>query len=249
MRLIGVELEGLRTLWEKKLVSLQRITASERDAARLTGEKGQLVAAQAQVEGKVSETRLQILQIDQDMRTEVAQELRTIDAEIGEYIERKAAAEDQLVRIDIRAPQTGVIHQLAVHTIGGVIQAGETMMLIVPVADDLRVEARIAPQDIDQVAAGQHAVMRLSAFNQQVTPELAGTVEDISPDLTQDQQTGVSYYTVRIQITPEEIARLGDLRIVPGMPAEAFIQTNSRTILSYLVKPLEDQIERAFREE
>lgn len=122
-------------------------------------------------------------------------------------------------------------------------------MLIVPVADNLRIEARIRPQDIDQIRAGQPAIARLSAFNQRVTPELNGTVTEISPDLTEDPKTGMSYYTAWMQIEPAELERGGNLRIVPGMPAEAFIQTTPRTVLSYLVKPLQDQIAKAFREE
>ncbi len=248
IRLIGDELGSLRGLWEKKLVSLQRITASERDAARLTGEQGQLVAAQAQVEGRISETRLQIIQIDQDMRTEVAGQLREIEAQTGEYTERRIAAEDDLAKIDVRAPQDGVVHQLAVHTIGGVIQAGEPLMLVVPVSDDLRLEAKVSPVDIDEIGVGQRVVIRMSAFNQRVTPELDGVIEEVSPDLTVDQKTGAAYYTVRIDIPQDQFDRLGDLAVLPGMPAEAFIQTESRSILSYLVKPLSDQIERAFRE-
>jgi HlyD family secretion protein len=142
-----------------------------------------------------------------------------------------------------------VVHELSVHTIGGVVTPGEAIMMIVPVADALRVEARIAPQDIDQVQLGQRAGLRLSAFNQRVTPELNAVVDEISPDATTDQKTGTTYYTARLRIEERELKRLGDLKIVPGMPAEAFIQSSSRTILSYLAKPLQDQIERAFRED
>jgi HlyD family secretion protein len=208
-----------------------------------------LVASQAEIQGKITETRLQIIQIDQDMRSDVAKDLREIESQTGELVERKVAAEDQLKRVDIRAPQTGVVHQLTVHTIGGVITPGEPIMLIVPVSDVLRVEARVAPQDIDQIQIGQTTTLRLSAFNQRVTPQLEGTVAEISPDLTQDPKSGISYYTARIEIPPVQLAKLGDLKAVPGMPAEAFIQTSSRTILSYMIKPLSDQIERAFREE
>lgn len=247
--LIEKELSGLQGLWDKNLVSLQRITTEQRDSARLAGERGQLTAAQAEILGKISETKLQIIQIDQEMRSDVAKDLRDIEGQTGELVERKVAAEDQLRRVDIRAPQAGVVHQLSVHTVGGVITPGEPIMLIVPVADVLRVEARVAPQDIDQVQLGQTTTLRLSAFNQRVTPELEGKVAEISPDLTQDQKSGVSYYTARIDIPPAELAKLGELKVLPGMPAEAFIRTTSRTILSYMLKPLHDQIERAFRED
>jgi HlyD family secretion protein len=245
--LIGQELEGVRDLWRKNLVQIQRVTALERDAARLEGERGHLIAATAQSKGKISETELKIIQIDQDLRSEVAKELREVQAKIAELVERKVAAEDQLKRIDIRAPQDGMVHQLAVHTIGGVITPGEAVMLIVPEADALTVEAKLAPQDIDQVGVGQAAMLRFSAFNQRTTPELNGTVSRVSADLTTDERNGASYYTVRISIPEDEVARLGGLKLLPGMPVESFIQTGERTVLSYLTKPLTDHIARAFR--
>ena len=247
IELIGQELEGVRDLWRKNLVQIQRVTALERDAARLEGERGHLIAATAQSKGKISETELQIIQIDQDLRSEVAKELREVQAKIAELVERKVAAEDQLKRIDIRAPQDGMVHQLAVHTIGGVITPGEAVMLIVPEADALTVEAKLAPQDIDQVGVGQAAMLRFSAFNQRTTPELKGEVTRVSADLTTDQRTGARYYTVRISIPEDEVARLGGLKLLPGMPVESFIQTGERTVLSYLTKPLTDHIARAFR--
>jgi HlyD family secretion protein len=247
IELIGEELVGVRDLWRKNLVQIQRVTALERDAARLEGARGQLIAATAQSKGRISEIELQIIQIDQDLHSEVAKELREVQAKIAELVERKVTAEDQLKRIDIRAPQDGLVHQLAVHTVGGVITPGETMMLIVPEADNLTVEAKLNPQDIDQVQPGQKAVLRFSTFNQRTTPELNGMVIRLSADLTTDKQTGVSYYTVRISIPEAEVARLGGLKLLPGMPLEAFIQTGDRTVLSYLMKPMTDQIARSFR--
>lgn len=249
IELISTELDGVRKLWAQKLVPIARVTMLERDAARLEGEHGRLVAAIAQSKGKVSEIELQILQIDQDLRSEVAGELREAQGKIAELTERKVAAEDQLQRIDIKSPQDGIVHQLMAHTIGGVIQASEPMMLIVPVGDDLTVEARVAPQDIDQVTTGQKALLRLSAFNQRTTPELNGVLSTVSADLTVDQKTGLGFYVARVRLPKEEVARLKGLSLTPGMPAEVFLPTHERTILSYLVKPLSDQMERAFREE
>jgi HlyD family secretion protein len=140
------------------------------------------------------------------------------------------------------------VHQLSVHTVGGVIDHGETIMLIVPDRDSLTVEAKIQPQDIDHVYLGQNADLRFSAFNQRTTPEIEGEVTLISADLTQDQRTGMSYYTIRITPSPDAIARLGAVKLVPGMPVEAFVHTGERTALSYLMKPLRDQASRAFRE-
>ena len=245
--LIGQELEGVRDLWRKNLVQIQRVTALERDAARLEGERGQLIASTAQAKGKISEIELQILQIDQDLRSEVAKDLREVQGKIAELVERKVAAEDQLKRIDIRAPQDGMVHQSTVHTVGGVISPGESIMLIVPEADALTVEAKLAPQDIDQVRVGQTAALRFSAFSQRTTPELDGVVSRVSADLTTDQRTGAAYFVVRITLSDSEIARLGGLRLVPGMPVETFIRTGERTVLSYVMKPFTDQINRSFR--
>ena len=145
--LINRELAGIRDLWEKKLVQLTRLTQLEREATRLEGERGQLMAAGAQVKGKIAEIELQIIQIDQDVSSDVAKELREIDGKIGELVERKVTAEDQLRRIDIRAPQDGYVFQSTVHTVGGVISAGDAIMMIVPEADNLMVEAKVEPKD------------------------------------------------------------------------------------------------------
>ena len=247
--LIGEELKGVRELWRKNLVQITRVTALERDAARLEGERGNLVSTIAQTKGKITETELQILQIDQDLRTEVGKDLAEIRGKVSELVEKKVAAEDQLKRVDIRAPQNGRVHQLSVHTVGGVITPnGEPIMLIVPEADLLTVEAKIAPQDIDQVRVGQKAVLRFSAFNMRTTPELNGSVSRVSADVSQDQKTGVTFYTIRIAVPEAELARLRGLKLVPGMPVDSFIQTGERTVISYLTKPLMDQIAKAWRE-
>ncbi len=245
---IAKELVGISGLWEKNLVPYSRVTALERDKERLEGERGQLIASIAQAKGKATETELQILQVDQDMRAEVGKDLADIRGRIAELVEKKIAAEDQLKRIDIRAPIAGNVHQLAVHTVGGVIATGETMMFIVPQSEVLEIEARIQPQDIDQLRVGQPALLRFSAFNQRTTPELNGEVIRISPDVTEDPKTGARYYTVRIGASESEVARLGGLKLVPGMPVEAFMQTRSRTVMSFMVRPLQDQLSRAFRE-
>lgn len=246
--LIRQELEGVRSLWQKNLVPITRLNALERDNARIEGERSQLNGMIAQAKGKIAEIELQIIQIDQELRTEVGKDLIETRSKLSELSERKTAAVDQLNRIDIRAPQSGRVHQLAVHTVGGVIAPGEQIMLIVPDADALAVEVKIAPQDIDQVYVGQMATMHFAAFNQKTTPELDGKVSVVSPDLTQDQRTGMSYYTVRVSLKTEELANLGLAKLVPGMPVEVFIKTAGRTALSYLIKPLQDQAGRAFKE-
>jgi HlyD family secretion protein len=246
--LVEKELEGVRQLYDQHLVQISRLTALERDAARLNGERAQYIASRAQAKGKITETELQIIQIDKDMVSEVSKDLRETNDKIGEYIERKVTAEDQLRRVDIRAPQDGIVEQSTVHTVGGVITAGDAIMLIVPQTDDLQVEAKVNPQDIDKLQVGQKTLLRLSAFNQRTTPELNGVVSRVSPDVTTDQRSGQSFYTIRVSMPPEQIARLGDVKLIPGMPVEAFVQTGDRTMLSYLMKPLHDQLMRTFRE-
>jgi HlyD family secretion protein len=246
--LINQELSGVEKLYRQSLIPLTRLVSLQREAARLEGEEGQLIAQIASSKGRIAETELQIIRVDQEMKREVAQELREVQGKIGEFAERKITAQDQLKRIDIRAPQDGFVHQLAVHTVGGVINPAEPVMLIVPQADSLLIEARIAPQDIDQVHPGQSVVLRFSTFNQRTTPEIFGSVARVSADLSREAQTNVSFYTVRITIPEEELKKLEGKALVPGMPVEAFIQTGARTALSYLVKPFEDQMARAFRE-
>jgi HlyD family secretion protein len=245
---ITKELVGVNELWEKNLIPYMRVTSLERDKERLAGERGQLIAAIAQGKGKITETELQILQVDQEMRTEVGKDLAEIRAKTAELVERKVAAEDALKRVDIRAPIDGVVHQLTVHTVGGVIAPGEAIMLIVPMADSLQVEAKVAPQEIDQLRIGQSAVLRFVAFSQRTTPEIDGVVTRISADVTEDPKSGARYYTIRIGVPEPEITRLGSVKLVPGMPVEALIQTSPRTVMSYLVKPFHDQLARAFRE-
>jgi HlyD family secretion protein len=245
---IHQELEGVRTLWQKNLVPMNRLTALERDTARLEGERSQLSGSIAQAKGKMAEIELQIIQVDQDLRTEVGKDLIEARSKISELAERKTAAVDQLNRVDIRAPQNGRVHQLSVHTVGGVISPGEQIMLIVPDADALAVEVKIAPRDIDHVYVGQTASMRFAAFDQKTTPGVEGEVSMVSPDLTQDQRTGTSYYTARVLLKAEELARMGNAKLLPGMPVDVFIKTPGRTALSYLIKPLRDQAERAFKE-
>jgi HlyD family secretion protein len=245
---IKPELEGVRGLWQKNLVSITRLNLLERDAARLDGERSQLNGMIAQSKGKIAEIGLQIIQIDQDLRTEVGKDLIETRSKLSELVERKTAAVDQLNRIDIRAPQSGRVHELKFHTIGGVIAPGEQIMLIVPDVDALAVEVKISPRDIEQVYFGQTATMKFAAFNQKTTPEIDGEISVVSADITQDQRTGMSYYTVRALLKQDELAKLGSAKLVPGMPVDVFIKTPGRTALSYLMKPLRDQADRAFKE-
>jgi membrane fusion protein, type I secretion system len=246
--LITKELISTQELYRKQLVTLARLTELERTAARLDGEYGQVIAAIAQAKGKMAEIELQIIQIDQELRSEVGGQLADLRAKIFELMERKAAAQDQMNRLDIKAPQAGTVHQLAIHTIGGVVHAGEPLMLIIPSAAALAVEARIAPQEIDRLYPGQNVALRFSSFNQRTTPEIEGRLGRVAADVSQDQRTGLSYYTVRIDISNDELKKLGAVKLLPGMPVESFIATEQRTVISYLTKPLSDQLLRAFRQ-
>jgi len=249
--LIGEELKRLEPLEVVKLVPITKMNETRRESARLKGEQSQLLSSLAEAKEKIAETELQIIQLDEDMRTEDGKDLRELQGKQAELIERKISAEDQLKRIDIRAPQTGIVHQLAVHTIGGVIAQGETIMLIVPEDDPLVIEAKIAPVDIDHVRTAQTAFVRFPAFSLRTTPEVAGEVSVISADLTRDTTPGASaapYYLALISLSPEALVKLGGLKLVPGMPAEVHIETPKRAALSYLIKPLTDQIALAFKE-
>lgn len=249
---ISEELVGVNELYSKNLVSISRLMTLQRDRARLEGERGHYISEIARARGKISETELQIIQLDQDFRTEVLKELREGQGKTAELRERLIAAEDQLRRVDIRAPQSGIVLQLSVHTVGGVIANGETIMLVVPNADILVVDAKVSPQDVDQIIPGATTNVRIMAGNQRTMPDLEGKLLRVSADLTNDPPSGSQvnhpYYRVRISLPHKEIERLGDLRLVPGMPVEAFIQTYPRTFLQYLLKPLHDQISRTFRE-
>lgn len=242
------ELGNVQQLFRKQLVTAPRVNELERAASRLDGELGGLTAASAQAKGRITETRLQIAQIDEDLRAEVGRELAEIRAKTAELTERNTAAMDELNRVDIRSPQDGVVFGLTAHTVGGVIRAGEPILQIVPEADALKVEAKVAPQDIDRIRIGQIAALRFSAFNQQTTPEIEGSVIFISADVSEDSRTGNVFYTLRIGVSDEEIADLGQVKLVPGMPVEAFVQTDTRSVLSYLTKPFADQMARTFRE-
>lgn len=246
---IKKELVGLEKLWKKKLVPVTKMTAMRREAARLDGETARLQAMSAQAEGKISETKVQMIQLDRERTTEVVNELRQIQAKKAELVERRVAALDQLKRIDIRAPRDGIVHELNVHTIGGVINQSEPLMLIVPEGDKLVIEAKVSPSDIDHVYPGREAFILFSAFNQRVTPEFKGEVTRVSATVTRDAQLNVEYYTARLKISKDDREKVQKLKLVPGMPAEIHVKTVDRTALSYLTKPLWDQMNRVFKED
>jgi HlyD family secretion protein len=246
--LLEVEHGKLKGLADKNLIENTRVYTSNRDRARLLGESGEIDAAMARARARQSEIRLQIISIDESARTEAQRELSLVETRISELYERKTAIEDRLSRTDIRAPISGFVNELNIHTLGGVITPAEVLVTIVPADARLKIEVRLAPASIDQVSVGQAARLRFSAFNQRTTPELKGEVIHVSPATSHDPATGEIYYMGDIKVTPEELAKLGDETLLPGMPVEVYVTTEQRTALSYLAKPITDQFNRAFRE-
>jgi HlyD family secretion protein len=246
--LIAEELGSLKKLQSSGLVPNSRVLAVEREAAQLEGQFGELLSKKASANSQIGEVELRLLQLDEDLRTEVLTELRDTESKIAELNERRVSLSSRLARTSIKSPITGTIYQLAIHTEGGVIGAGETLMLIVPEGDDLVLQAMVLPNDIDQVAVGQQAQIRFPAFNARLTPEIFGEVQQVAADTTRANENSPPSYAVRIIISAKEIKKLGDNRLKPGMTAEAFIQTSARSPLSYLLKPLTDQFAHAMRE-
>ncbi len=249
LKLVREELGRLRDLYQKNLVAVTRILAMQREEARINGEQGALLAQIGRSGGQIAEIKVQIANLEQTMRTEAQKELREVEGRIAELEERRVAAEDQLKRIDIRAPQGGMVHELGVHTVGGVIGPAETLMQVVPTGETLAVEIRLAPTDIDQATIGQTATLRFVAFNQRTTPEVSGVISRIGADSSKETQTGNAYYTARIGLDGDTLSRLGAVKLLPGMPVEAYITTTQRSALSFFLKPFEDQIRHVFVEE
>ena len=249
LQLISTELATIEDLYKKKLVSITRVLSLKRERSSLSGQLGELDANIAKTRGQIVEIKLQVIQMDNEDRSKDLSELRDVESRLAELSERRIATRAKLSRTKIRAPQSGFIHQLAVHTINGVISAGEVVMLIVPELDTLVIEARIDPRDIDNVKVGQSARLRFTTFAQRTTPEIAGIVSFVSADITQIDNATPPFFTAKIEIEESELKKLGDNKLIPGLPAEVFIQTTAYAPMDYLLKPLKDQIEHAFRED
>ena len=248
MALVDSELADLLILFEQQMTTQHRIRELRRDRMQLQGADNNLMAEIAQTQKAISELEMKILQLNEDRRVEILQQLKDTRQSIVQLQKERVAMQDQLARLQILAPRSGYVHQLAFHTIGGVIAPGETVMLLVPQQDLLLVEAQIRPVDIDQLVAGQKARIRLPSFDQRSTPELRAQLQTISADLLQDPASGAMYYKARLIIPTEELEKLQGKDLVPGMPVEVFATTEARTVLSYLIKPIRDQIAHALRE-
>jgi HlyD family secretion protein len=247
--LINEELVALKDLYAKGLVANSRVLAMERERARLEGERGELTAARAEAAGRIGEVQLQMLQVEEEGQNKALSELRDVEAQLAELRERRLTAASRLERMVVTSPIAGDVYELALHTVGGVVMPAETLMMIAPEDDELVLEAEVSPQSIDKLQTGQLAHVRFPAFDARLTPELTAEVTQVAADVTRPAENRPPYYAVRLRIATGELAKLEGKRLKPGMPAEAFIQTAARSPLSYLLRPLLDQINHAMRED
>ena len=246
--LVRDELKGVEKLNKKGLAPLTRVLELKRQLSQIEAQRAEHTTDIARASNSIGEVKLQMIQVDRDLRETANTELRDIQARIQGLVERRVGAEARLARVEITAPQAGTVLALKAHTVGGVVQAGETIMEIVPGDDKLVLQAQVLPQDVNKVQAGQKSRIRLTAFDQQVTPEVFGTLVNVSADKLEDRRGTASYYVARIAIDDAELAKLENVELVPGMPAEIFIQTGERIAISYLLKPLLGNFERAFKD-
>ncbi|MFC1460792.1 HlyD family type I secretion periplasmic adaptor subunit, partial [Microvirga arabica] len=227
--LVRAEHGKLKGLADKGLIEGSRVYGISRDVARLTGEVGEVDASIARARARMSSINLQIISIDENARTEAQRELSAVATKISELNDRRIALEDRLSRTDIRAPMTGIVNELSVHTVGGVITPAETLATLVPEKATLKIEAKLSPVDVDQVFVGQAAKLRFSAFNQRTTPELKGEIAYVSAAATRDPATNTTHYLADLRITPGEFEKLAGQPLKPGMPVEVFVATQDRT--------------------
>lgn len=249
LKLVQAEADKVQKLHLKGLVDGARTYSSNRDLTKLKGEHGQIESSIARAKSRRSEIELQILAIDDTARNDAQKQLSDIEPRIAELLERRSAIADKLTRMDIRSPLSGTVNEVSINTIGGIITPAQKLLTVVPDNAKLQIEIKLQPTDIDQVFVGQAAKLRFSAFSARDTPELDGTVAFVSPATTTDPNDGQIHYVAQIDVADSEMIKLNGKKLVPGMPVESFIQTDSRTALSYLVKPFADQFQRAFREQ
>jgi epimerase transport system membrane fusion protein len=243
------EAADLRALLKEGFTDRQRLREQERQLERLSAEIAEHRSAIAQARQRSGEFRLQILQIDKTFSHEVTTQVVAVQTQAFDIRERLRSIEERIQRSQIRAPASGMVLGLKVHTLGAVIAAGQPILEIVPDNADLIIEARVNPNDIDRVAAGKPADVRFSAFNSAMTPVIEGVVEQISADSLLDQNSGQSYYLARIILTRKGMEDLGQQSLLPGMPAEVLINTGSRTLLSYLLQPASNWMARSLNED
>jgi len=249
MTLIEPELAGLRKLHDRQLVTINRLNEMERTAVQMKGSKAALESNIAEARAHISEANEQILNVDKQIRSDAGTQLAEVVGQLNDQQVRVATTSDTVDRSEIRAPQSGVVDKIAFTTIGSAVPATQPLLQIVPDRDNMIVEARIRPQDVDQVRVGQSARVTFSGFNRQTTPDIPGKLIFVSPDLTSDQRTGQSYYRIKVRLDAGALARAPQIALKAGMPAETFVETGNRSILSFLIKPLLDQLRYSMRSE
>ncbi|MGO4524190.1 HlyD family type I secretion periplasmic adaptor subunit [Microvirga sp. 2MCAF35] len=245
---VMAELADQRMLDSKGLIRRPVLRQTEREVSRLKGEMGDLDARVAGAHSQLTEIEFKIAELTRTARSEVLKQLQAVTAGLAETEEQLAAAHDRLQRLDIRAPRTGLVHELAVHTIGGIVGPGQKLMSIIPNDEPLIVNARIRPDEVEQVHVDQQASIRISAFKLPTPLELEGWVTNVSPDQVVSSQSGQGYFTVKIAIAPGERNKLAGKELTPGLPAEVLIRGDARRIITYLTQPLTDRLAVTFRE-
>lgn len=249
LEIVADELKGKEFLFEKMLIPKPQMLAVRRAQAEIVGDRGEYLAAIARGGQQIGETELEIVTLDAERADEIAGDLDKVRGELAKVKEQLGASEDTLKRTLIAAPVSGTVVGLRFKTRGGVIQRGEPILDIVPANEDLLIDARVVPNDIDVVHPGLPAQVHLSAYAQRSMPRIEGKVRSVSADSLRDEKTGMSYYLARVEVDREELASLGvDVQLVPGMPAEVLIVTGERTLLGYLFQPFRDMFRRSLRE-
>lgn len=248
IQLVSAENNRIGELSQRKLTVSKTVFSMNREFVRLQGERGDILSTLGRARSRINELGLEILSMEDKVRSEAQTELREIETMLSELHERRIVIEATLARTDIRAPIDGWINDLNVNSIGGVISPAEILATIVPEGVNLVFSARVPAVEIEQVEVGRPARLRFSAFEQNETPEIHGVVDYVAAAAIRDQNVGADFYAIKVEVAPEQLALLGGRELRPGMPLEIFITTTERTALSYLMKPLQDQISRAFRE-
>lgn len=243
------DLASQQKLNKMRLIRKSVLRQTIRQVARTRGEIGEFDSKIAGARSRLAETNYKIAELKRTERSKVLDQLKANQSQLQEAKEKFTAASARTTSLEIRAPRTGLIHELKIFTVGGVIKPGQTVMSVIPQNELLLVSAKIQTHEIDQVYIGQPALVRIGAFKQRVTPELEATVTSISPDETQDEKSGQSFFSAKISIKPKELSKLGKKQLTPGLPAEVFIKGKKRRVMTYLTQPLVDQMALTFREE
>jgi epimerase transport system membrane fusion protein len=243
------EMKDLRELLAEGYADRQKLREFERNVATLKGEVAELQASAAAAQAKINEAELRMLQVDREFQTQVAADLGDVQAKLSDINERLGGASDRVDRAAVKAPVSGRVLRLAVHTIGGVVTPGQPILDIVPEREALVIEGRVSPADIDRVREGLDATIRFSGFSREIVPRVAGKVTNVSADRLVDDKTGASFFLARVEIDAADLERLRHVALQAGMPAEVMINTGSRTLLAYLWEPIGNSMARSFRED